>query len=276
MEKTFDEIIMEELNTLNTSSTEEVSNEDENVDDVNTTEEAEDTTETEETEDNSSDDNPEEGENDDDTEEDGDDQPTNDDEGEFVGGTTKDANAFAKIRQEAKGYKKIVDFFDSQAKAMGFSGVDELISKTNEAAIAKSAKEQGIPVEIAKRLANLEKEVNESKERERQSVLKAKEAQLNSTIMAFVDKNKVSKEQMNTIASELANDNITVDMLMGMPQATVNRILTSYLSSNTVVQKQINKVEKAKKELPVDAGNKETPNAVEDDIDKMAKYFAGI
>ena len=60
-------------------------------------------------------------------------------------GTTKDAEAFARMRTENKQYKDIVNFFDSRAKAMGMQGVNDLMEKTKEAELKKSAESQGIP-----------------------------------------------------------------------------------------------------------------------------------
>ena len=45
--------------------------------------------------------------------------------------STKDAEAFARMRTENKQYKDIVNFFDSRAKAMGMQGVNDLMEKTN-------------------------------------------------------------------------------------------------------------------------------------------------
>lgn len=276
-EKTFDEIIMEELNELSSessnSSNEETSNV-ENQDDTTSTENEEDESdESEETEDESLEDTDEDNEHEEDDENDNEESDNNDEIN--IGGNEKDKNAFIKLRQENAGYKKIVNYFDEKAKKMGFSGIDELMKKTDEAEMARDAKSKGIPLEIAKQIKSLEDKINEVEAREKQTLLRERETRLNNTVSGFIEKNKVSKDQFKEIANSLVQDGISVDMLMNLPQSTVSRILQSYVPNKAIIQKQIEKTEKAKKELPIDTKNSSNPSSVDDDIDKIAKYFAG-
>ena len=195
-EKTFDEIIMEELNELSTESsnnTDAESVNDEHQDDQTSTEnddnESDESEENEETEEESLEDisanNAHEEDNENDNEESDNDDEIN------IGGNEKDKNAFIKLRQENASYKKIVGYFDEKAKKMGFSGIDELMKKTDEAEMARDAKSKGIPLEIAKQIKSLEDKINEVEAREKQTLLKERETRLNNTVSSFIEKNKV-------------------------------------------------------------------------------------
>ncbi len=279
-EKTFEDFIMEEINAIKTensdTSAEETTPDNEPETETETdvaeseTEVSENGTDGEETETN------EEESETENTDGENDAAQTLENDETNVGGSEKDRNAFIKLRQESQGYKKIVDYFDAKAKEMGFSGVDELIKKQDEADLKKKAEAQGIPLEIAKKLQSLEAEMDEMKTKDAERIENEKKARLNSTIGSFIDSNKLSKDQVSKIADGLAKDSISIEMLSELPSTTVTRILKSYMPETIARQKQIEKVEKAKKELPVDANTSNNSSQVDDEIDKIAKYFVNM
>ena len=277
MDKTFEDIITETLGELSndsdnevSSDNEEVQNEEAEVDvenEVDEDESMEEDTETEEPEDNEHSD-----EEDDDVEED-----LDEDEEEVAPNLTtnsKDASAFAKLRTENKQYKSVIDFFDSRAKAMGLEGVDDLIAKTQEAELAKQAKSENIPLEYLKKFKELEDKVNAQEEEKNQQMKLANENRVKNSLDGFVEANKLDDKAVKNLAKDLIADGITMDFLANVPESTINRILKSYLPDNVSKQRELEKKEKAKKELPLSSKSQTSTNTQEDDIDKIAKMLA--
>lgn len=277
MDKTFEDIITETLGELSndsdndvSSDNEEVQNEEAEVDvenEVDEDESIEEDTETEEPEDNEHSD-----EEDDDVEED-----LDEDEEEVAPNLTtnsKDASAFAKLRTENKQYKSVIDFFDSRAKAMGLEGVDDLIAKTQEAELAKQAKSENIPLEYLKKFKELEDKVNAQEEEKNQQMKLANENRVKNSLDGFVEANKLDDKAVKNLAKDLIADGITMDFLANVPESTINRILKSYLPDNVSKQRELEKKEKAKKELPLSSKSQTSTNTQEDDIDKIAKMLA--
>ena len=269
MDKTFEDIIMDTVNELsdNTDSPEESEEteveeteseiEEEETVDENESEDEEEEVEAEETEDE------EEEESEEDVEE----------EDPIPSGTTKDAEAFARMRTENKELSNIVKFFDQKAKEMGMKDINELIEKTNEADLAKKAKSEGIPLEIAKKIQDLEQRV-ETQEAERVKAIEAaKDAQVKNALDNFVQANKLDDKQVNKLAKDLIADGINLDFFKDMPTNTIDRILKSYLPSNITKQKELEKKEKIKKEVPTAGKSNGSNTSQEDEIDKVAKML---
>ena len=267
MDKTFEDIIMDTVNELNDNTenpeeTEETEVEEEteaeteeNIDENESEEEAEEETETEEE--------TEEEESEEDVEE----------EDPVPSGTKKDAEAFARMRTENKQYKNIVEFFDQKAKEMGMKDINELIEKTNEADLAKKAKSEGIPLEVAKKLQELEQRVATQEAEKEQAIENAKYVQVKNTLDNFVQTNKLDDKQVNKLAKDLLSDGINLDFFKGMSANTIDRILKSYLPGDFNKQKELEKKEKIKKEVPVSKKSNGSGTSQEDEIDKVAKML---
>ena len=187
---------------------------------------------------------------------------------------SKDASAFAKLRTENKQYRDVIEFFDSRAKAMGLEGVNDLIAKTQEAELAKQAKQENIPVEYLKKLRELEDKVNTQEQEKVQQMQIANETRIKNSLDGFVEANKLDEKTVRTLANDLIADGITMDFLANVPDSTINRILKSYLPNDVSKQRELEKKEKAKKELPLSSKSNTSTNTQEDDIDKIAKMLA--
>lgn len=188
-------------------------------------------------------------------------------------GTTKDAEAFARMRTENKQYKDIVNFFDSRAKAMGMQGVNDLMEKTKEAELKKSAESQGIPLEIAKKIQDLEARLDAEEAEKKQAIDNAINTQINNAFNSFVQANKLNEKQVNDLAKDLIADGISLDFFRNVPVNTIDRILKSYLPSDFNKQKELAKKEKIKKETPVSGKSHGSSTSQEDEIDKIAKMI---
>lgn len=273
MDKTFEDIITETLD--------ELSSEDNNINSPDADEVQTDESETVNEE-------PDETEDFDDTDEE-DDETSNDDEDDDVeedldedveevtpnlNTNSKDANAFAKLRTENKQYRDVIDFFDSRAKAMGLEGVNDLIAKTQEAELAKQAKKENIPVEYLKKLKELEDKVNTQEQEKIQQARMANETRIKNSLDGFVEANKLDEKTVKNLAKDLIADGITIEFLASVPESTISRILKSYLPNEVAKQKELEKKEKAKKELPLSSKSQTSTDTKEDDIDKIAKLLA--
>lgn len=268
MDKTFEDIIMETVN--------ELSDNNENPEESKETEveETESETEDEETVDeNESEDEEEEIETEETDEEEEESEEDVEEEDPIPSGTTKDAEAFARMRTENKELSNIVKFFDQKAKEMGMKDINELIEKTNEADLAKKAKSEGIPLEIAKKIQELEQRV-ETQEAERVKAIEAaKDTQVKNALDSFVQTNKLDDKQVNKLAKDLIADGINLDFFKDMPTNTINRILKSYLPSTINKQKELEKKEKIKKEVPNAGRSNGSSTSQEDEIDNIVKMI---
>ena len=289
MDKTFEEIISETLEELTAneetdndtnleSETDDTSAEDIVEDENEESDESEEIDEDEDDEDTStteeSDEDEELDEEDEDVEED------LDEEDEEVASTpstnSKDANAFAKLRTENKKYKDTIDFFDQRAKAMGLSGIEDLMTKTKEAELKKEAEKQGIPLEYAKRLKELEEKVAQQDAENANRIAAEQQARVKYSLDGFVQANNLDDKSVKKLASDLLKDGITLEFLSNIPENTIPRILKSYLPNEISRQKELEKKEKIKKELPLKSKSNTSNNTQEDEIDKIAKAIASF
>ena len=283
MDKTFEEIISETLDEL--SSEESETNNDTNLDseteeneeEVNTDEDDEveddEESDTEESEEEESDED-EELDEEDDVDEEFDEE--DDEVAPASNANQKDANAFAKLRTENKKYKDMIDFFDQRAKAMGLADIEDLMNKTKEAELKKEAEKQGIPLEYAKRLKELEDKVATQDAENANRIAQEKANRVKFTLDDFVQANKLGDKEVQKLAKDLLSDGITFDFLSTIPENTIPKILKSYLPDNVSKQKELEKKEKIKKELPLNSKSSTSNQTQEDDIDKIAKMLTSI
>lgn len=280
MDKTFEDIVAETLeelssgeeNNIDSSDNEDVQTDDIDTDvDVDSDDDSDD--ETDADEDNSEDDEQSDGE-EDVVEEDLDEEE--EEVAPNLNTNSKDASAFARLRTENKQYKDVIEFFDSRAKAMGLEGVNDLIAKTQEAELAKQAKQENVPVEYLKKLRELEDKVNTQEQEKIQQMQIANETRIKNSLDGFVEANKLDEKTVRTLANDLLADGITMDFLANVPDGTINRILKSYLPNEISKQRELEKKEKAKKELPLSSKSQTSTNTEEDDIDKIAKMLASM
>lgn len=265
MDKTFEDIIMDTVNELSDNNENPEELEETEVEETEPETEDEETVEEIESEDE---------EEDEETEDEVEEEPEEDveEEDSIPSGTTKDAEAFARMRTENKELSNIVKFFDAKAKEMGMKDINELIEKTNEADLAKKAKSEGIPLEIAKKIQDLEQRL-ENQEAERvKAVEDAKNAQVKDALDKFVQTNKLDNKQVNKLAKDLIADGINLDFFKDMNSNTIDRVLKSYLPNDFNKQKELEKKEKIKKEVPTNKSNGSSTSQ-EDEIDKVAKML---
>lgn len=192
----------------------------------------------------------------------------------------KDAQAFARMRTQLKeannnleNAQSIINFFDVRAKQMGLDGVKGLIEKTREAELSKQAEKEGIPVDVLKRLDDLETKVRMQDEEKEMLKKSQKEQSINYTFDKFMQKHSLGKDKVDNLAKSLIEDGFSLDSLMNMPESAVSRILESYLPKEALKQESIAKKEQIKKELPV-SGKTSSKLDTDSEIDKIAKMWA--
>lgn len=270
MDKTFEEIISETLEELNVDTNNDTSEE---IETEETEVEESENEEIDENIDNETEESEEEIEDDEEVEDEVEESEEDVEEEEVVspGANTKDAEAFARMRKENKGMKDIIDFFDTKAKEMGLQDVNDLIAKTNEAELARKAKEQGIPLEYAKRLQELEAKVELQEQEKQEQIAMANEARVKNTLDSFVQANGLDDKSVNKLAKDLIEDGVTLEFFENMPDKTISKILKSYLPSNFDKQKDLEKKEKFKKEAPVDIKTTTSTTTQDDKITEIAK-----
>ena len=279
MDKTFEDIISETLQDLDTGN--------EGTDDSQVDADLEGTTESEDNQvdaetvdDETVDDETVDDETvDDESEYDADDEVLDEEDVE-PGINQKDAKAFARMRTELKQSnealsqsQEIIDFFDERAKQMGLAGIEDLMEKTKEADLNKQAEEKGIPVDVLKRLDELEDRVREQDLEKEELEIAKKEQSINHTFEKFMQNHSLGTKEVDKLADELFKDGFSLEVLMDMPESAVSKILESYIPNEVLKQESIAKKEQIKKEVPP-TGNSSSTTTIDDEIDKIAKMWA--
>lgn len=182
-------------------------------------------------------------------------------------------SAFAQMRVQNKQYANKLNELDAIAKAAGLKDVDELIAKSKEASIKRQAKEQGIPEAVAQELAEMREFREEVRQKEVEQAQKAKEQSLVNNLQAFISDNNLSKEAVQKLSDNLENDGFSLEYLMDLPKGALNRILGSYTGST--LQKNLERKDAIKNELPLNQSSKIDNNALLKEIDDLARQFAG-
>ena len=182
-------------------------------------------------------------------------------------------SAFAQMRVQNKQYANKLNELDAIAKAAGLKDVDELIAKSKEASIKRQAKEQGIPEAVAQELAEMREFREEVRQKEVEQAQKAKEQSLVNNLQSFISDNNLSKEAVQKLSDNLENDGFSLEYLMDLPKGALNRILGSYAGST--LQKNLERKDAIKNELPLNQSSKIDNNALLKEIDDLARQFAG-
>lgn len=181
--------------------------------------------------------------------------------------------AFAQMRVQNKEQASKLKELDDIAKKAGFKDVDELIAKSKEAQIKAEAKSKGISEDMARELAEFREFKEQYKQDQEAAAYKAKETTLVTNLKEFIADNSLSKDAVNKLSNDLEKDGITNEYLMELPKSALNRILGSYIGSN--VQKNLERKEAIKKELPLNQTSRVDTEGINKQIDDLAKQWAG-
>lgn len=192
----------------------------------------------------------------------------------------KDNQAFARMRTELKqanndleAAKSVIQFFDVRAKQMGLNGIQDLMEKTVESELNKQAQKEGVPVDVLRRINELEDKVQQQ-DIERNNLIRGqKEREVNHTFDTFMQKHSLSNQDLNKMANDLVKDGFSFDALMNMPSSAVTKILNSYLPETSLKQEDLAKKEQIRKEVP-HTGNTSSGSNTINEIDKIAKTWA--
>ena len=192
----------------------------------------------------------------------------------------KDNQAFARMRTELKqakndleATKSVIQFFDVRAKQMGLNGIQDLMEKTVESELNKQAQKEGVPVDVLRRINELEDKVQQQ-DIERNNLIRGqKEREVNHTFDTFMQKHSLSNQDLNKMANDLVKDGFSFDALMNMPSSAVTKILNSYLPETSLKQEDLAKKEQIRKEVP-HTGNTSSGSNTINEIDKIAKTWA--
>lgn len=181
--------------------------------------------------------------------------------------------AFAQMRTQNKEYQNKISEFENLAKSLGMKDADEFLVRAKQAQVQRDAKQKGIPLEVAQELEemrNLRDEINTARE---EAEVKAKESNFVSNLRTFVNDNKLSDAAVDKLSQDLEKDGFDVNSLMDMPVAALNRILSSYVG--TSYQKNLERKDTIRKELPINQSSKVDVNSLNKEIDKLARELAG-
>ena len=182
-------------------------------------------------------------------------------------------NAFAQMRVQNKEYSQKLAEVENLAKALGLESIDDFIAKGRDAQAKLEAKKTGVPVELAKEIAEIRALKNDLIADRENAALESKRQNFASNVNAFIESNKLSKATVDKLSQDLEKDGLSVDMLMGMPKAALNKILSSYVGTD--YQKNLERKNTIRKELPINQTSKIDNESLNKDIDNLAKQLAG-
>lgn len=185
----------------------------------------------------------------------------------------KDVQAFIALRQENKKNKDVLNYFDNRAKSMGLSGIDELLEKSKESELKQQSEKQGVPVDVLKKINELEDRVNQSEAEKQAALMQRENERMSRTFETFIQTNNLDKKAIDNLAVEMVNDGIDLETLKGLPEASINKILSAYMPKESIKQQELAKKEQIKKEVPIDSTNSNSSNETSE-IDKIAQMWA--
>lgn len=181
--------------------------------------------------------------------------------------------AFAQMRTQNKEFQNKINQLDSLAKDLGMKDLDDFIAKANEAKVKKNAASQGIPVEVARELEEMRALKDSIVAEREQNAAKQKEQVFVSNLQEFVNSNNLSKTAIDKLSQDLDKDGFSVEALMAMPKAALNKILGSYV--DTKYQKNLERKDTIRKELPINQSSKIDTQSLNKEIDALARQLAG-
>ena len=187
--------------------------------------------------------------------------------------TNSEKNAFASMRVQNKELQNTINELDLIAKGAGLSGYKEFLEKAKENSIAKQAKNDGISVELAKKLNNIDEKLETIERREKESVIEAKQAKLAKTLDTFIKGNNLNNSVLNKLSDDLEKDGFTIEQLMDMPEKALNKIFSAYTNVN--IQKNLDKKSSINQEMPVSQASKVDGDTINKQLDDLVKEIMG-
>lgn len=197
----------------------------------------------------------------------------NEDDGESAEPSNPTNQAFAQMRVQNKEYANKINELNEIAKKAGLKDVDDLIAKSKEAQIKAEAKDKGISEDMARELAEFRAFKEQYKQDQEAAAYKAKESTLVANLQNFIAEHNLSKDAVNKLSNDIEKDGLTNEYLMDLPKSALNRILGAYIGSN--VQKNLERKEAIKNELPLNQTSKIDTQGINKQIDDLAKQWAG-
>lgn len=194
---------------------------------------------------------------------------------------TTDFKAFAELRVKAKNEEKArveaeekLNAVENFAKSKGFDSSEAMFKYNAEKELEKEAEERNIPLDVLKRLNDLEQ--NEAKRK--QEAAQQEQDTLNQKVLGsmetFKTDNKLSDDKFKEILKKVGEDEIDFETLKVMPQKSIVRLLNSYVDKEVGKQKELEKQvikSKATPLTPVDKNEGDYKEIEED----MFKVFSG-
>ena len=168
------------------------------------------------------------------------------------------------LRTHNKEFQQKRGQVDALVKALGMKDVDDFLAKGNQARVKKEAANKGIPLEVAQELEEM---------RALKNSIIAERAENANKQKNFVDTNNLSEDAVDKLSQDLEKDGFSVDALVEMPKAALNRILSSYVGVN--YQKNLERKNAIRKELPINQTSKIDTVSLNKDIDSIARALAG-
>ena len=181
--------------------------------------------------------------------------------------------AFAQMRTQNKELLEKLNELDSVAKGIGLKDYEELIQKGKEAQIKKQAASKGIPIEVARELEEMRALKDDIISEREKIVQDQKQQTFVANVQEFVSANNLADSAVDKLSQDLENDGISIESLMDMSKSALNRILGSYIGVD--YQKNLERKNAIRKELPINQSSKIDTNAINRDIDTLAKQLAG-
>ena len=182
--------------------------------------------------------------------------------------------AFAQMRTRNKELEGIYSELDTIAKSVGLASAEDFISKAKAQRNAKEAEARGVSAEINQELKALNDEIKALKTEREQEKRAQKEKSLAQVLQGFVKDNNLSNSDVNNLGNALDGDGLSMEVLMNMTRAAQKKIFKAYYGKDNSNQKQLERKNAIKNELPISQTSK-APIDLNKEIDDLAKIMAG-
>ena len=182
--------------------------------------------------------------------------------------------AFAQMRTRNKELEGIYSELDTIAKSVGLASAEDFINKAKAQRNVKEAETRGVSPEVNQELKSLRDEIKALRTEKEQEKRVQKERGLAQVLQGFIQENNLSDNEVNNLGNALDGDGLSMEVLMDMTPAAQKRIFRAYYGKDNSSQKQLERKNAIKNELPISQTSK-APTDLNKEIDDLAKIMAG-
>lgn len=188
--------------------------------------------------------------------------------------TPKENAAWAAMRKENSEFKNKLDKLDALAKQSGFSDYEDFLAKAEEESITKEAEEKGLPVDVYKKIQEVENKNKEILDRLEAADLDKKNEVFISNLDKAFNANGINDASKSEVIKEMDQKGVTVDVLMSMPEHLLKDFVKMFIPINILESKEVVSKEQIANTIPISQSSSANQTlTAEDAIKDRAKSW---